>query len=367
MRRRALLQSGMVLGAMGQVPGCAKAAKPHVLAAASDRQQNYWLTGMDADWQLMFKVPIPFRGHEIVYHPFAPKVVLIARRPATWLYGFDLADPHQGRLIQSKQGYHFHGHGVFDPSGQWLYTAENDYVRGRGVIVVRDAHTLNPIRYVDSGGIGPHEMKLLPDGTMAIANGGLLTHPSQPRKKLNRDNFESNIAFLDLADDRILDRIPAPFSQVSMRHLDIADEKIVVGFQDEGPSTRLIPLVGVIGKDRRFSIPEIDATALRRMKAYTASVGVSPSGDVAVITSPRGHTVSVWDLNQLEHAGSFRLRDTAAVDWSTRTNGFVISGGGGDVFSISLDRLSKCETPPSDKRVHRSLAGLMWDNHLKVV
>ena len=47
----------------------------------------------------------------------------------------------------------------------------------------------------DSGGIGPHDLKLLPEGRLVIANGGIKTDPSD-RTKLNLGDMRPNLTIL---------------------------------------------------------------------------------------------------------------------------------------------------------------------------
>ena len=47
-----------------------------------------------------------------------------------------------------------------------------------------------------SGGIGPHEILRLPSGNLAVANGGIRTHPETGRKKLNLDTMRPNLTVL---------------------------------------------------------------------------------------------------------------------------------------------------------------------------
>src|SRR3546814_20493551 len=83
------------------------------------------------------------------------------------------------RQLGAPDGRHFYGHAVFDRAERLLYTTENDYEAGRGVIGVWDADAgYARAGELDAHGIGPHDLALGPDGrSLVIANGGLLTHP----------------------------------------------------------------------------------------------------------------------------------------------------------------------------------------------
>ena len=43
-------------------------------------------------------------------------------------------------------------------------------------------------------GVGPHEVVLMPDGkTLAVANGGIRTHPDRDRVPLNLDSMQPSL------------------------------------------------------------------------------------------------------------------------------------------------------------------------------
>src|SRR3546814_17224363 len=53
--------------------------------------------------------------------------------------------------------------------------------------------------------IGPHEMVLLSDGrTLAVANGGIQTHPARRREKLNIDTMQPSLAYIDAESGALL-------------------------------------------------------------------------------------------------------------------------------------------------------------------
>ena len=89
--------------------------------------------------------------------------------------------------IASVAGRHFFGHGVFSPDGALLYATENDFENAAGMIGIYDARAnFERIGEFPTHGVGPHELLLLDDGrTIAIANGGIETHPDFGRAKLN--------------------------------------------------------------------------------------------------------------------------------------------------------------------------------------
>ena len=98
-----------------------------------------------------------------------------------------------------------------------------------------------------SHGIGPHELILMPDGqTLAIANGGIRTHPDHGRAKLNLGSMKPSLVFADIAAGQHLDQADLPESQLSIRHLTmLRGGRIAIALQFEGAKTADVPLVAI--------------------------------------------------------------------------------------------------------------------------
>ena len=67
-----------------------------------------------------------------------------------------------------------------------------------------------------------HQAILLSDGeTVAVANGGIATHPDYPREKLNLAQMDPCLTYLRASDGEILQtvRLPRDYEKLSIRHL----------------------------------------------------------------------------------------------------------------------------------------------------
>ena len=333
------------------------------LSAARDAGGNHWLVGFDSTGEVSLRVGLPQRGHDPFVAPNLEFAVIPARRPGTWALVVDLRDGRLVDRLRASPGRHFYGHGVFSPDGERLYTTENDFERGRGVVVCRSAQTLEVLGEFDSGGIGPHELRWAGRNTLAVANGGILTHPSQPRRKLNIDRMRPNLALLDAADGQLIVRAAPLHHQASIRHMDVAaGGDVALALQYEGAPTDDVPLLHVFrraqGKLEPLPVP---LAVQRRIRQYTAGICVDPHTGHALVTCPRGHLVTFWDIGGSGYLGHRRIRDAGGVALDPATREFVVSNSGGSVFrvdtgSFELRRKATLQFPE-----------LRWDNHLAAV
>ena len=345
--RRALL-AGLGAAALPRI-GWAAAGGPAYLAAAKEAGGGYALYGLDAGLGRTFRVPLPERGHAAAAHPRDPVAVAFARRPGTFALVLDCADGRVMRRLDAPPGRHFYGHGAFLDGGRVLATTENAYGTGDGRLGLWDAaHDYARLGEIATHGIGPHEIVRLPGtGILAVANGGLRTHPDTGRAVLNLPTMRPSLAYLD-GDGRLVDRVELPraLRRHSIRHLAVAaDETLAFAMQSQD-GAGIGPLLGL---HRIGSAPRLLADggeAQPAMMGYAGSVAFSGDGARVAITGPKGGRAQVWDVA----SGTVEtLERTDVCGVATAADGFVFTDGGGGVHASA----------GSGRRFP-----VAWDNHL---
>ena len=295
--------------------------------------------------------------------PTTQELVVFARRPGTFALVVDARTGAVGARITSPAGRHFQGHGVFTDDGRILFAAENHFAAGRGIVGVYDA-TAGYVRVgeIDAHGIGTHDLALMADGsTLALANGGILTHPDTGRAKLNLATMRPSLAYVDVRSGRLLAdyRLADELHQLSIRHMAVnRTGTVVVVFQYEGAKTRLVPLVGVHAGEDRIVLPTAPAAVTAHMRHYCGSVAFEDGGRYFAVTSPRGNVATFWDATQRRFVGQSEIADVCGAAGSGRDGRFYLSSGAGGVV----------ETAGAGKAVRKFGADWLgrdkWDNHL---
>ena len=204
----------------------------------------------------------------------------------------------------APEGRHFYGHGAFTADGGALFTTENDIADGR-----RAARRLGrrgrlpPDRRGASGGIGPHEVRLMPDGArLAVANGGIETDPTSGRAELNLadDAGEPRLsrcrragALLEVLElpRGAAPELDPPHRRRAGRH---AGRGAAVAGLRRWRRRRCWRCTGRAraALELLAAAPEVQ----RRTRNYAGSVAVTDDGRRAAITAPRGGLMLVFDL-----------------------------------------------------------------------
>jgi len=366
----------------------------------------------DAQGRVQGALPLPARGHSFAIDAPRDRAVVFGRQPGFFAWALRLTTG-QGRgpdaqgsesrpdgaadipLLQPEPlalptGHHFYGHGVYAPDGQTLYVTENDYVNARGVIGVYDArpgHGHTRIGEFASGGVGPHDIALMPDGhTLCVANGGLQTHPDFGKTILNLATMRSSLTYLNCHTGQVLEThtlegaLPAAWRHLSLRHLAVdGSGQVWVGGQYVNPDGQRPALVWrhVQGQDLQPAPCPPDQE--RAMRNYVGSVAVNRCGDVVAASSPVGGQVLCWRAFETADAHSARMRadipallDVVALPdvcgvapWGAA--GFLFSSGHGAL--VRRDPVNKAaDSTVADGSVPSFLppatTAFAWDNHL---
>ncbi len=342
--RRAFLAGLMAVAA--PKPGWAAAGNPRFLACAREADGGFALFGLGEDGTDRFRLPLPARGHAGAAHPTRPEAVVFARRPGAFALVLDCATGALLRHLTPPEGMQFNGHGAFDTLGNRLYTVEQRASDSTGFLGLWDAD-YRRLGQIETGGLGPHEVLRLPGGTLAVANGGIATDPTD-RTKLNLASMAPSLVYLE--GDAISETVtlPADLHQNSIRHLAHRGGILAFALQWEGAPDRRVPLLGLHRRGQAPVLASAPDAEQALMQGYAGSVAVS--GDEVAISSPRGGR-----LHRFAASGAF-LGATLRADicgLAPCPGGFVTTDGGGGVLRVQAGQAAPLALHPR-----------AWDNHI---
>ncbi len=319
---------------------------------------DYGVAVFTESGKIISRHPLPSRGHDIAVHRKSGLAVAFARRPGTIAVAFSTSNTSAPVSFNAGDGRHFYGHGVFSPNGRLLYASENNFDDAVGLIGIYDvAAGFARIGEFPSGGIGPHDLVLLEDGkTLAIANGGIETHPDFGRTKLNLATMAPSLCFVDRRHGALLEKheLTGSLHRLSIRHL-ASDHAGGVYFacQYEGPQSDLPPLYGRASPGREIHLTPISSTDLTLLRNYVGSVALNVRNQTLALTSPRGNIMLVLDADGGDVLGRQHLGNIGGV--SAARDGFVASTGDGILLRTG-------NQPPADTQLRNFDFG--WDNHM---
>jgi uncharacterized protein len=346
--RRAVL-AGLAAAALPR-QSWADVGMPAYLAAARMADGAFVLHGLSASAASLFTIPLPARGHAGCAHPTLATCVAFARRPGTYALVLDAISGAVLHHLTPPANRHFNGHGTYSADGSLLYTVEQDAGDSTGYLGLWETDTYTRIAENPTHGIGPHDAKRLPDGSLLIANGGIATDPAD-RTKLNLATMRASLvqvgpdgALLGMAE------LPAELHQNSIRHLALIPGGAAFALQWEGDPADPVPLLG-LWRDGRITLHASPETEAYRMQGYAGSIAATANR--IAITSSHGGVVQVFDLD-----GRF-IETLVRVDASgiaALADGFLMTDGTGALTRISATGIAALAVMP-----------VAWDNHLVAI
>ncbi len=361
MQRRDFIKAGLGLSLLACLPVKAQAQRTAFFSCRADTQGRYFISGIDRQGQLQLDIALPGRGHGMQLHPQRPELLVFSRRPGTFLWVVDLATQQVSHKITSPAGRHFYGHGSFSRDGRYLFTTENEYETARGVIAVYDSHDhYRRLDEFDSHGIGPHELVTLNQANvLAVANGGIQTHPDFQRTKLNLDSMDPSLAYIDLANGQLLDayRPPAQHHQLSIRHLSLThDDTLCIAMQYEGAANEHPPLIAMHKGEDKLQFVELPEALNHSLNNYCGSVCTDSSNEWFAISAPRGGRIIFIDTHNSKQPTTLSMQDGCGITSGTEPGEFYISSGDGSLLRYRVNG-TRDVLKSADNQVK-------WDNHM---
>lgn len=348
-RRKFLAGAGLAWLASLTPAGAEKLLASEVLFAAAylDPKGAYGVAILDEAGAIVSTHPLPGRGHGFAAGPQVEWLVAFARRPGNFAVALHRRMAAEPVLFHTPADRHFYGHGVFSADGCLLYAAENAFETGDGIVGVYDVTDgFSRISEVATGGVGPHEIVLMPDGkTLCVANGGIRTHPDQGRQKLNLPTMAPSMAFIDTATGALVSShvLPARLHRLSLRHMAVdASHQVWIGGQYEGDVFDEVPVLAKLHEDLGLVSVELEDRVAAALGKYAGSVAIGNDGVTLAVASPRSGVVITLDTLTGKALAIDRKPGTCGVQ--ARLDGFVSSSETGRFGAASHD--------------------LAWDNHI---
>jgi hypothetical protein len=274
--------------------------------------------------------------------------VAFARRPGHFALVIDCVSGAVLHRLAPPRGQQFNGHGAYSADGSLLMTSEVVGATSEGRVGLWETRGYARIGDVASGGIGPHDLRRLADGRVAVANGGIATDPAD-RSKLNLATMRPNLTLLS-GEGAMLDQaeLPTEYRQNSIRHLAVAGEGLAFALQWEGDPAEAVPLLGLWTPGRAPRLCPAAPGEEYLMQGYAGSIAAT--ADRIAVTSPRGGAVMLFD-GAGRPLATHRRGDLCGI--AAGPAGLVATDGQGAVWA--------CDDADLRPLARHATA---WDNHL---
>lgn len=266
---------------------------------------------------------LTFLAHGVSPNPVKPERAILFEKQGPGCCEIDLKTGRVLTTITTIKERKFYGHGAWSLDGSKVYCTETEMDTYKGVVVVRDGATFKELGKFPTFGEAPHDMHMIDGGkTLAITNGGAALGATG-------DEAAPSVTFVDIASEKLLERVTFPNEKLNAGHLAITSGKglAIVSAPRDGVPNQASAQGGITlrpkdGKTLTMGDPA-DITA--KMLGETLSVAIhEPTGTVAA-TNPAGNIVTFWNLNEQRFIKAMEMTRPLGVALTLDGKDFCIS------------------------------------------
>ncbi len=192
----------------------------------------------------------------------------------------------------------------------------------------------------------------LGDGrTLAVANGGIETHPDFGKAKLNLATMKPFYVLIGRLTGDLLEKheLPANLHKLSIRHMDIdAQGAVWFSCRYEGATVDRPPLVGKAVRGKGLELLDMPEKVLNGLRNYIGAMTVNREAGAMAVSSPAGNSYVVFDTASGKVVSATTLTEVCGI--APDRAGFIVSSGTGAI--VAQDRPAVSEP------------NYVWDNHM---
>lgn len=278
----------------------------HVLAAVNLQQKEHQLVDLD------------FLAHGIIIDPNDKKRLLAFERNGAAAAEIDLNNHTLTKEIKTTEDKYFCGHGVFNKTGDTLFTTETYLNNHRGIIAIRDGGNFDILDEFPTYGENPHECQLTDDAaTLVVSNAG----------STSIDNSQPSVTYIDVQSQKLIERVTLTNQQLNAGHIGIADDGslIVASAPRKGLEKTHTGGVSIRSCNREMLSMTHPEVVIDQMTGEALSVIIDNKHDIAAVTHPDGNMVTFWSVGKRELLKAMSVPKPRGITLSLDEKSFIIS------------------------------------------
>lgn len=268
--------------------------------------------------EIIESVETGFFPHSVAVDPRDRARICVFEKIGPGAAEIDLHTLTVTRPITTSPDRLFYGHGAYSAGGDRLYATETYRKDKRGVIAVRDSASMDLDGEFPTFGESPHECRLIDDGAvMVVTNGGsALGGRSAP-----------NVCYIDIASERLLDKVELTNPRLNTGHLDIAADGSLVVVS--------APRAGLAKTDTGGVSMRPNGSVMRSLaepRALTAamtgealSVAIHNESGLVAVTHPDAGMLTFWRYKDASPVKTLKLRRPRGVALAIDGKRFLVA------------------------------------------
>lgn len=264
------------------------------------------------------QVELSFLVHGIIIDPNDKKRLIAFEKEGANAAAIDLNSHTRTQKLNTTNERYFNGHGVFNKTGDTLFSTETNLETRKGIISIRDGKTFDSLDEFPSYGENPHDCQLTDDGaTFIVTNAG------------NKDlkGAQACISYIDVQTQKLLERVTLSNQQLNAGHIGIAkDGSLIVtsapkvGLEKTHPGGVSIRS----GQHAMLSMTQPEVVT-NQLSGEALSVAIDEKHNTAAITHPDANMITFWSIDKRELKKAISVPNPRGVTLSLDGKSFIVS------------------------------------------
>lgn len=324
--RRDFLVSLAALGAAGAV------FHPFRMVLGTQTPSRNWLIVAGGDFaclvdlekQTLKTLPIGYNAHSFMPHPAGGLRFIGIEKWGPNATDLDFASG-KTRPLNSGEGYHFYGHGIYSPDHKNVFITRVDHKTGLGHLVGYDpeSHEILNDFQVTPGGL--HECQRLPDGSMMVTSSGI-SSTDYANPQLGKRQEASALKRVDLGGSgEVIGQLAIEDDHQILGHFTVTGKGQILALSGPAPGKSrhgyLYYSPAPTESLRRLTFdPALESTLIGEM----LSVALNQDQTRAAVTNPASKTSILVDMEEGKVLNFVQFNQkTSSIAFDTSRNQFL--------------------------------------------
>ncbi|GJM17720.1 MAG: hypothetical protein DHS20C13_30470 [Thermodesulfobacteriota bacterium] len=279
-------------------------------------------------------VPLDFLAHGVIIDPNNYYRLIVFEKIGSGACEIDLKNMKMVRKITTSNDKYFYGHGAFTADGKMMYSTETYLDNKKGIIAIRDAHTMRNLGEFPTYGDNPHECQLIDNGNvMVVTNAGSTIGT----------NIEPSVTYIDMSNQQLIERVFLTNNRLNTGHIGIAKDGslVVASAPRDGLDKTDIGGVSIRPKGKLMKTISSPNEVVQSMTGEALSVVIHSAKNIAAVTHPDGNMVTFWSVSDRQLVSMIQLEKPRGVTLTMDEKTFVISYGvNTNIMLVDVDTLT---------------------------
>ncbi len=259
-----------------------------------------------------------FLPHGIIVDPTDKKRLIIFEKKGMGAAAIDLNNHEVITQFPADAGNNFSGNGVFDNTGQFIYSIESKIDNTDGKIIIRDGKTFDVVNVLSTYGKSPQDCKLINQGQIIVVS--------------NRgdSNSGASITYVSTQENKLISKIKLEGNNINSCHFAMSKDNNLI-ITSSGSTNEIgqvhISQVGTSNTQHNLATMTEPKALTEKLFGYAASICIDEQRNIAAITHPGANLLTFWLIKERKLFKAMSVPNPRGITLTLNKKHYIVSYG----------------------------------------